>query len=103
MSQPEETDIWGRQSMDLVELMIRALLKNYSECELVGKLAELETVLRVLTSEVSNERDRITKVLSRREPRTANDNVANPIPVKSDFNCSSGGGTRVIRSGKEMT
>jgi len=89
--------------MQLIELMIQALLKNYSECELVEKLAELETVLRVAAAKVFEERERIAKCKSRREPRSPNDDAANPIPVKSDFNCSSGGGTRVIRSGKEMS
>lgn len=81
--------------------MIRALADNYAFNEQSEKLAELETVLRVAAAEVLKARVQIER--RRQEPRQLNDDVANPIPVKSEFNRGSGGGTRVIRSGKEMT
>ena len=86
-----------------LESMVRALADNYAFNEQTGKLAELETVLRQLATHVGEERYRIVKLQDRRMPRSPNDDAANPSPVKSDFNCSAGGGTRVIRSGKEMT
>ncbi len=92
--------------MNQLETMIRRLIERYSKKMELGKLAELETILRVAAADVFQRREKLERIRQRRiedGPRGPNDDVANPIPAKSDFNRSAGGGERVIRSGKEMT